>query len=57
MTAFLKAGGMTEVVLSLFRGLGAASGVAATFTFPVLHRSLGQQLPPTPWVLGTHFLP
>ncbi len=48
MTAFLKAGDMTEVVLSLFRGLGAASGVAATFTFPVLHRSLGQQLPPTP---------
>lgn len=41
MTAFLKAEGMSEVVLSLFRGLGAASGVAATFSFPALQRHLG----------------
>lgn len=47
MTAYLKSLGMTEAVLSLFRGVGAASGVAATFTYPVLHRKLGE-------VLGYH---
>lgn len=41
MTAYLKSLGMTEAVLSLFRGVGAASGVAATITYPVLHRRLG----------------
>ena len=42
MTAYLKAYGMTEAVLSLFRGAGAAAGVAATLTFPMLHGRLGQ---------------
>ena len=41
MTAYLKSLGMTEAVLSLFRGVGAFSGVAATFTYPLLHAALG----------------
>lgn len=41
MTAYLKSLGMSEAVLSLFRGLGAVAGVAATFTYPLLHRKLG----------------
>lgn len=41
MTAYLKSLGMTEALLSVFRGFGAVSGVAATFTYPILHRQLG----------------
>jgi Ferroportin1 (FPN1) len=41
MTAYLKSLGMSEAVLSLFRGLGAVAGVAATFTYPLLHSKLG----------------
>jgi Ferroportin1 (FPN1) len=41
MTAYLKSLGMTEAVLSLFRGVGAVAGVAATFTYPLLHRRIG----------------
>ncbi len=41
MTAYLKSLGMTEAVLSVFRGFGAISGVAATFAYPLLHRRLG----------------
>lgn len=41
MTAYLKSLGMSEAVLSLFRGLGAVTGVAATFTYPLLHSKLG----------------
>lgn len=42
MTAFLKSEGMTEAVLSVFRGIGAAAGVAATFTFPLMASSIGE---------------
>lgn len=42
MTAFLKAEGMTEAVLSVFRGVGAAAGVAATFSFPLMASSIGE---------------
>lgn len=41
MTAYLKWHGMDEATLSLARGLGAASGIAATFAFPVLHSRTG----------------
>ena len=41
MTAYLKWHGMEEATLSLARGLGAASGIAATFAFPVLHSRTG----------------
>ena len=41
MTAYLKSLGMTEAVLSVYRGVGAAAGVAATFTFPSLAGRIG----------------
>jgi Ferroportin1 (FPN1) len=41
MTAYLKWLGMSEAVLSLFRGLGAVAGVAATFSYPLLHNKTG----------------
>ena len=44
MTAYLKWHGMSEATLSLARGLGAASGIAATFVFPVLHSRTGKAL-------------
>lgn len=37
MTAFLKWKGMKETELSIYRGLGALSGIAATFFFPFFH--------------------
>ena len=42
MTAYLKWHGMDETTLGLARGLGAASGIAATFAFPVLQSRSGQ---------------
>ncbi|KAK9815567.1 hypothetical protein WJX72_006024 [[Myrmecia] bisecta] len=41
MTAYLKWGSMTEAELSLWRGAGALSGIAATFTFPLLRSRAG----------------
>ena len=42
MTAYLKWRGMTEARLSIFRGLGAVTGVASTYSFPWLHGRLGK---------------
>ncbi|KAI3430443.1 hypothetical protein D9Q98_005038 [Chlorella vulgaris] len=41
MTAYLKTLGLPEADLAVWRGLGAASGILATLTFPPLHRRLG----------------
>lgn len=41
MTAYLKWSGMAEAELSLYRGLGALSGVLATLVFPLAQRTLG----------------
>jgi len=41
MTAFLNWKGMSEAELSIYRGLGAVSGVAATFAFPTLQTRVG----------------
>jgi hypothetical protein len=43
MTAYLKWHGMDEATLSLARGLGAASGIAATFAFPWLQSRTGRE--------------
>ena len=42
MTAYLKYLGMAETELSIYRGLGALSGVLATFAFPWLQRTTGK---------------
>ena len=42
MTAYLKWKGMSEVRLSVFRGLGALLGVGSTFSFPWMHKHLGE---------------
>ena len=44
MTAYLKWQGMTEAVLSLYRGAGAVSGLLATVTFPPIHKVAGKVL-------------
>lgn len=41
MTAYLKWQGMTEAVLSVYRGAGAVSGLLATVAFPTFHRVAG----------------
>lgn len=41
MTAFLRAQGMTEAALSLFRAGAAASGLLSTVAFPRLQRAAG----------------
>lgn len=41
MTAYLKWRGMSEARLSMFRGLGAVSGVISTYSFSWLHDKLG----------------
>jgi hypothetical protein len=41
MTAYLKWSGVSEVSLAIWRGFGAAAGVAATYAFPPVHRSQG----------------
>lgn len=41
MTAYLKWKGKSEAELSVYRGLGALAGVAATVVFPFLHQNLG----------------
>ncbi|KAK9813728.1 hypothetical protein WJX73_005513 [Symbiochloris irregularis] len=41
MTAYLNWRGMSEAKLSIFRGLGAVTGVASTFSFPWLHSRIG----------------
>ena len=41
MTAYLKWQGMTEAVLSLYRGAGAVSGLLATVAFPPIHKVAG----------------
>lgn len=41
MTAYLKWQGMSEAVLSLYRGAGAVSGLLSTVVFPPFHRSTG----------------
>lgn len=41
MTAYLKWKGMTEATLSVFRGLGALSGLSSTFVFPQMHKWSG----------------
>lgn len=41
MTAYLKWQGMSEAELSLYRGVGAISGLLATVVFPALHKRLG----------------
>jgi len=45
MTAFLNWKGMSEAELSIYRGLGAVSGVAATFAFPTLQTRVGEHSP------------
>ena len=42
MTAYLNWHGMDEATLSVARGFGAASGIAATFAFPALHTRAGE---------------
>ena len=44
MTAYLNAEGMTEAELSVYRGAGAVSGVAATFAFPCLQKRAGEDV-------------
>jgi hypothetical protein len=44
MTAYMKWRGLPETVLSLYRGAGALSGIASTFTFPKLQEKLGAHL-------------
>lgn len=41
MTAYLKWQGMSEAVLSLYRGAGAISGLLATVAFPPIHKIAG----------------
>ena len=41
MTAYLKWQGMTEAVLSLYRGAGAVSGLLGTVVFPPIHKVSG----------------
>lgn len=45
MTAFLNWKGMSEAELSIYRGLGAVSGLAATLAFPVLQNRIGEHSP------------
>ena len=42
MTAFLRWCGMSEAELSLYRGLGALAGLAATALFPPLRARIGR---------------
>ena len=44
MTAYLKWQGMSEAVLSLYRGAGAVSGLLSTVVFPTIHRSTGNYI-------------
>jgi iron-regulated transporter 1 len=41
MTAYLKYSGLKEAELSIYRGFGALSGIAATLVFPTLHKKYG----------------
>jgi iron-regulated transporter 1 len=41
MTAYLKWSGLKEAELSIYRGFGALSGIAATLVFPALHKKWG----------------
>jgi len=43
MTGYLAWTGVSEFKLSIFRGLGAVSGVCATLAFPMLYRNQGLQ--------------
>ena len=43
MTAYLKWQGMSEAVLSVYRGAGAVSGLLATVAFPPIHRVAGNR--------------
>jgi hypothetical protein len=44
MTAYMKWRGLTETVLSLYRGAGALAGIASTVVFPRLHADFGELL-------------
>lgn len=44
MTAYLKWRGLSETLLSLYRGGGALAGIASTLVFPALQRGLGARL-------------
>ena len=48
MTAYLKWRGLPETVISLYRGGGALSGIAATLLFPRIQRKLGGDNLPQP---------
>jgi iron-regulated transporter 1 len=41
MTAYLKWSGIKEAELSIYRGIGALSGIAATLVFPTLQKKWG----------------
>jgi hypothetical protein len=44
MTSYLKWRGLSETLLSLYRGGGALAGIASTLVFPALQRRLGAGL-------------
>ena len=44
MTAYLKAQGLAEAELAIERGIGALTGILATFTFPPMSSRLGNSL-------------
>ncbi len=41
MTSYLKWSGLTEAEVSLYRGIGAITGLLATFIYPSLRRGIG----------------
>ncbi len=41
MTSYLKWSGLTEAEVSLYRGIGAVTGLLATFIYPSLRRGIG----------------
>jgi MFS-type transporter involved in bile tolerance (Atg22 family) len=42
MTSYLKWCGLTEAEVSLYRGVGALTGLLATFIFPGMSRKIGK---------------
>ena len=44
MTSYLKWCGLTEAEVSIYRGIGAITGLLATFVYPTLRKQMGEQL-------------
>jgi len=42
MTSYLKWCGLTEAEVSIYRGVGAITGLMATFVYPTLRKQMGE---------------